>query len=165
MMKTLRCLVLIACAASLLGCEAPTKPPTTVLGEPIRAGVKRPVVDAELNGLWGVRSADTAGKPMAMPPGLELRIVEDRYATGISGSYNDRGRIELFGDELAGQLRRMDVVGEVGMNKGKRFSAIYRMVGRDLEIIYDLSGNGRPTDFISREGTQHMRVTYQRKPQ
>lgn len=158
--------VLMAVAfASLVGCEAPGKPATTVLGEPVRAGVKRPVIDHELTGLWAVRSADMAGKPMAMPPGFELRIAGDRYGTGISGSYSDRGRIELFGDELAGQPRRMDIVGEVGMNKGKRFSALYRMVGSGLEIIYDLSGNGRPTDFISREGTQHFRVSYQRKAQ
>jgi len=149
----------------LVGCEAPTKPATTVLGEPVRAGVKRLVIDHELTGLWAVRSADMAGKPMAMPPGFELRIAGDRYGTGISGNYSDRGRIELFGDELAGQARRMDVVGEVGMNKGKRFSVLYRMAGSDLEIIYDLSGNGRPTDFISREGTQHLRITYQRKAQ
>ncbi len=157
-------LALVAIAfASLLGCGAPGKPPTTVLGEPVRAGVKRPAIDHELTGLWAARSADMSGKPMSMPPGFELRIAGDRYGTGISGNYSDRGRIEVFGDELAGQPRRMDVVSEVGVNKGKRFSAIYRMVGPDLEIIYDLSGDSRPTDFISREGTQHFRVTYQRK--
>jgi len=56
------------------------------------------------------------------------------------------------------------VVGEVGPNKGKRFSALYRMVGRELEIVYDLSGVNRPVDFVSRDGTQLLRVTYSKKP-
>ena len=96
-------------------------------------------------------------------PEFELKIADDRYASGLSSGPNDRGRVVLFGDELAGQARRMDVVGEVGPNKGRRFPALYRFVKGDLEIIYDLSGMNRPTEFVSREGTQLFRVSYRRK--
>jgi uncharacterized protein (TIGR03067 family) len=55
------------------------------------------------------------------------------------------------------------VVGEDGPNKGKRYPAIYRLNGRELEICYDLSEQDRPRDFVSREGTKLFRVTYARK--
>jgi uncharacterized protein (TIGR03067 family) len=158
-----RVAAVLVVVVGLAGCAAPEKPPTAVLGESVRSAPPKPVVDADINGSWTVKSADLSGKKFDLPAGFELRIEGDRYATGVSGSYNDRGRIVLFGDELAGQARRLDVVGEVGMNKGKRFPALYRMVGRDLEIVYDLAGMTRPTDFVSREGTMWFRVTYQRK--
>jgi uncharacterized protein (TIGR03067 family) len=149
-------ILLSACAAP------PEKPPASILGEAPR-GTQSPVTDNDLNGYWVVVSADMAGKPMTLPANFELMMMGDRYGSGIPSGYSDRGRIVLFGDELAGQPRRMDVVGEVGPNKGKRYSALYRFVGRDLEIIYDLSGANRPADFVTREGTQLFRVLYRRK--
>ncbi len=136
----------------------------SILGESPRTQIRQPIVDNEIAGSWSIKSAEMAGKPMVMSPELELRIQGDRYGVGIPSGYADRGRIELFGDELAGQARRMDVIGEVGPNKGKRFPALYRQVGRELEIIYDLSGANRPVDFVSREGSQLFRVTYRKKP-
>ncbi len=147
----------------LAGCASERAQPVSILGDTLRSQNRQPIVDNDLAGLWSVKNAEMAGKPLVMPPDFELRITDNRYGTGISSSYADRGRIELFGDELAGQARRMDVIGEVGPNKGKRFSALYRMVGRDLEIVYDLSGDNRPTDFVSREGTKLFRVTYKKK--
>jgi uncharacterized protein (TIGR03067 family) len=150
-------------AAVLVACAAPQPSPPSILGEPMRAAVKRPVVDPELIGTWSVKRAEMGGKPFATPPGFELKLSEDRYGAGVDGNYGDRGRIELFGDELAGEPRRLDVVGEVGPNKGKRIPALYRLNGRELEIVYDLSGQDRPRNFESREGTMLFRVTYQRK--
>ena len=75
----------------------------------------------------------------------------------------DRGKIILFGDELAGQAARIEVLGEEGPNKGKRYLAIYRFVERELEFCYDLSEKERPNEFINREGTTLFRVTYFKK--
>jgi uncharacterized protein (TIGR03067 family) len=157
-------LLLAALVALVAGCAADTsKPPTSILGEAPRSQAQSPMIDSDLNGLWMIVSAEMAGKPMQLPPDFELKITDDRYGSGIPSGYSDRGRIVLFGDELAGQARRMDVVSEVGVNKGKRFPALYRMVGRNLEVVYDMSGMNRPTEFVSREGTQLFRVTYRKK--
>ena len=123
---------------------------------------RAPVVDRDLNGTWLIRNAELGGKPLPVPPTFELQIVGLQYSAGIPPP-RDRGRIVLFGDELAGQAARMDVLGEEGPNKGKRHPAIYRFVGRELEICYDLSEKERPNEFISREGTTLLRVTYYRK--
>ena len=120
------------------------------------------VTDNNLNGTWLIRKAELAGKNFPMPPAFELQIAGTTYRAGVP-SLSDRGKIVLFGDELAGQAARMDVVGEDGPNKGKRFPAIYRFNGRELEICYDLSEKERPTEFVSRDGTMLLRVTYTKK--
>ena len=121
-----------------------------------------PVTDNNLNGTWLIRKAELGGKNLPMPPTFELQISGTQYRAGVS-ALNDRGKIVLFGDEIAGQAARMDVVGEDGPNKGKRYPAIYRFVGRELEICYDLAEKERPVEFVSKEGTMLLRVTYYKK--
>ena len=126
-------------------------------------------VDTTLIGRWVVRNADLGGKPFFLPSGLELKINGTEYGIrdiNKSPSYVDVGTLVFFGDELAGEPRRLDVIGKEGPNKGKRIPAIYRvsMSGREFEICYDLGEKERPTDFVSREGTQWLRVSYVRKP-
>ena len=120
------------------------------------------VSDTNLNGTWIIRRAELGGKNLSMPSGFELQINYNQYRAGVTPQ-SDRGKLILFGDELAGEAARMDVVGEDGPNKGKRYPAIYRFNGRELEICYDLSEKERPTEFVSREGTQTLRVTYSKK--
>ena len=120
------------------------------------------VTDTKLNGTWLIRKAELGGKNFPMPPSFELQIEGNQYRAGVP-QLIDRGKLVLFGDELAGQAARMDVVGEDGPNKGNRFPAIYRFNGRELEICFDLSEKERPAEFVSREGTMLLRVTYYRK--
>ncbi len=163
-MRTCALAVALGAMAILASCstDRPERP-MTILGEPIDRGHRDVLTDSALRGIWVIKSAEMAGKPFTFPPNFELRMEGARYGVGPAGDYIDRGRIELFGDELEGQARRLDAVGEVGPNKGKRISALYRFIGRELEIVYDLSGANRPIDFVSREGTQIMRVSYARK--
>ena len=120
------------------------------------------VTDTSLNGVWLIRKAELGGKNFPVPPAFELQISGNKYRAGTTPQI-DRGKFILFGDELAGEAARMDVLGEDGPNQGKRFPAIYRFNGRELEICYDLSEKERPTEFVSREGTKLLRVTYGRK--
>lgn len=130
---------------------------------------RQPVLDRDLNGTWLVKKAELGGKNLPMPPTFELQISGAQYRAGVvaNGAPSDRGKIILFGDEFAGQAARMDVVGEDGPNKGKRYPAIYRFGAggnnRELEICYDLSEKERPAEFVSREGTMLLRVTYGKK--
>ncbi len=127
------------------------------------------VTDTRLDGVWLIKKAELAGKNLPMPPNFELHISGTQYRAGVVANGappNDRGKLILFGDELAGQAARMDVVGEEGPNKGKRYPAIYRFTGnagRELDICYDLSEAERPSEFATREGTKLLRVTYSKK--
>lgn len=128
------------------------------------------VIDTRLNGTWLVSTAELGGRSLVVPPAFELKISGTQYHAGFSSDAarpGDRGRIVLFGDELAGQAARVDVVGEDGPNEGKRFPAIYRFggnpQGHELEMCYDLSEKERPTEFVSREQTMLLRVIYTKK--
>ena len=125
-----------------------------------------PQTDHAIDGTWIIKSAEFSGKPFAAPSGFGLKINGNAYGAGVP-PYSDRGSLVFFGDELAGEPGRLDVLGEDGPNKGKRYPAIYRLVpgtgGRELEICYDLSGNERPREFVSREQSLQFRVTYGRK--
>ena len=121
-----------------------------------------PVTDNNLNGTWLIRKAELGGKNLPMPPTFELQISGTQYRAGVS-ALNDRGKIVLFGDELAGQTARMDVVGEDGPSKGKRFPSIYRFNGREMELCLDYAEKERPGEFVSRDGTLMLRVIFARK--
>jgi len=149
-MKTLSAISLSALLLLLASCAGP------------KFKDREPVADRGLNGTWLIRKAELGGKNLPLPPTFELQIAGTQYRAGTPPP-SDRGKIILFGDELAGQAARMDVVGEDGPNKGKRYLAIYRFVGRELEICYDLSEKERPNEFVSREGTMLFRVTYYKK--
>ena len=56
----------------------------------------------------------------------------------------------------------MDITGTDGPNKGKTLLAIYEQEGDTLRVCYDLSGQGRPTELRTNEGTPLFLVTYQR---
>lgn len=127
------------------------------------------VVDTTLIGIWTVKNADLGGRPFSLPLSFELKINGTDYGTrdfNRGTRYTDVGTLFFFGDELAGEPRRIDVLGKEGPNKGKRIPAIYRVSdsGREFEICYDLDAKERPTDFVSREGTMWLRVSYVRKP-
>jgi uncharacterized protein (TIGR03067 family) len=139
----------------------------TACGTPTGLRTVEPIIDAELTGTWVMRKAEFSGKDFP-PSGIELQIAGDQYRIySVSGSAfpTDRGRLVIFGDELAGQARRLDAIGEDGPNKGRRFLSIYRLSanGRQLEVCYDLSEQDRPAEFVSREGTQTFRATYSKK--
>jgi len=139
----------------------------TACGTPSGLRTVEPIIDTELTGTWVMRKAEFSGKDFP-PSGIELQIAGDRYriySVSDSAFPADRGRLVIFGDELVGQARRLDAIGEAGPNEGKRFHSVYRLSanGRQLEVCYDLSQQERPTEFVSREGTQTFRATYSKK--
>jgi uncharacterized protein (TIGR03067 family) len=115
----------------------------------------------EMSGTWVPVSNAMAGKSLEFPTGFELKIEGDRYRAGVPPSYNDYGRIEVIATNSG--MMHLDLKSEVGQNKGKIIPAIARMNGKELEVCYDLSMKRRPADFVSREGTQQLRVSYARK--
>ncbi len=124
------------------------------------------IVDIQLSGTWLIKKAEFAGRDLPVPPGIEMDVVGGRYKVASvtnAAMPSDRGRIVLFGDELAGQAARMDVVGEDGPNKGKRFPAIYRFNGRELEMCIDFSEKDRPGEFASRKDSLLLRATFMKK--
>jgi uncharacterized protein (TIGR03067 family) len=148
------CAALLAAAA---GC-------TTVSELPVRdAPAGRAMQPADMTGTWMPMKNAMGGKAMELPSGFELKIEGERYFAGVPPSYGDAGRIEFVASDGAGAVRYLDIKSEKGQNKGRTIPAIARMNGNQLEVVYDMERKARPTEFASRDGTQHFHVIYTRK--
>ena len=56
----------------------------------------------------------------------------------------------------------MDIVGTDGPNKGKTILGIYELKEDTLRICYDLTGKGRPTEFVTKKDAPLFLVVYKR---
>jgi len=114
-----------------------------------------------LNGTWLPSTAELGGKmfPEEVRKTIKLVVDEDKYMVTV-GKTIDQGIVKLH---PSAKPKRIDIIGTDGPNKGKTFLAIYEQNGDTLRVCYDLSGNSRPTEFKTREGTQLFLVTYTRE--
>ena len=114
-----------------------------------------------LQGDWLPTKAELAGKPMpeVVLKTISLKLIKNNYEVLVAGS-PDNGTWSIDPDA---QPKAMTVKGVKGPNAGKTFPAIYELDGDTLRVCYDLSGNARPKEFKTSEGTKLYLVTYKRK--
>lgn len=114
-----------------------------------------------IQGTWLPATAELAGKmfPDEVRKSIKLVIKDGKYTVTV-GKVVDQGTIKL---DPAAKLKKMDITGTDGPNKGKMIPAIYELDGDTLRICYDLSGKSHPTEFKTMEGTQLYLVTYKRE--
>jgi uncharacterized protein (TIGR03067 family) len=168
-------LVAAGVAAALLGActtvpPAPERAPvasgaTTGGAAGATAGVattKPAMIRFDMSGTWMPRQSEMSGKALALPTGFVLQVKGDRYGAGIAPNFNDAGRIETVSQDANG-VQHLNIMSEMGQNKGRTIPAIARMNGNELEVCYDMEFKARPTEFVSREGTRHFRVVYVRQ--
>jgi uncharacterized protein (TIGR03067 family) len=114
-----------------------------------------------LVGTWIPTQAELGG--IALPDEdlarIKLLIGEDRYKVIVDGRI-DQGTLKVDKSRIP---KTMEIVGTKGPNEGKTILAIYEVVGDNLTICYDLSGQAFPEDFESKPGTQLYLVNYQRE--
>ncbi len=114
-----------------------------------------------IEGTWLPSVAEVAGKPFPdeIRKIMKLEVKDDKYTVTV-GKGVDKGTVKC---NTKAKPRELDITGTDGPNKGRKILAIYERDGDTLQICYDLSGKGRPTEFKSREGTQLFLVTYKRQ--
>lgn len=116
-----------------------------------------PTTRGALDGVWKPIKAEMSGRALDMATMREFRLdVRGDVFTITDRSKRESGRFIFVG----GESPALDVVGEAGPNKGQRLSAIFRRTTTSLQLCYDLSGNGRPSDFKTRVGTQLLCILY-----
>jgi uncharacterized protein (TIGR03067 family) len=103
--------------------------------------------------LSGERMADTVLKT------ISLKLDNGKYEV-LVGEHPDKGTYTI---DPSTTPKSITVVGTEGPNNGKTFPAIYDLKGDSLLICYDLSGEKRPTEFKSVQGTKLYLVNYHRK--
>lgn len=114
-----------------------------------------------LNGTWLPSTAELGGKmfPDEVRKTIKLVVDGDKYTVTV-GKAVDQGIVKL---NPAAKPKEIDITGTDGPNKGRTFLAIYERDGETLRVCYDLSGQSRPTEFKTSEGTQLFLVTYTRE--
>jgi uncharacterized protein (TIGR03067 family) len=93
-----------------------------------------------LNGSWIPVQQEIGGRQL--PPvtfDKQKLIIADSIYTFTAESV-DKGIVKTQGD-------KMDIYGRDGVNKGKHFSAIYKLENGQLTICYNLAGTGYPEAF------------------
>ena len=96
----------------------------------------------KLNASWVPVQEEIGGK--ALPAaGFQTQklVIKDSSYTFTAESV-DKGIVKYHGD-------KMDIYGREGVNKGKHFTAIYKLENDQLSICYNLKGNGYPESFTT----------------
>jgi uncharacterized protein (TIGR03067 family) len=114
-------------------------------------------ISGALDGEWKPIRAELAGRRLDMVAmqNFRLDVRNDRF-TVTDRTKREAGRFIVIG----GEPTALEVVAEAGPNSGQRLAAIFRRSTTSLEICYDLSGNGRPTEFNTRGGPHFFCIVY-----
>ena len=94
----------------------------------------------QLNGTWVPVKQEIGGKilPFAAFEKQQLIILDSAYT--FTAESVDKGIVKYTAD-------KMDIYGKEGVNKGKHFTALYKLENDHLTICYNLMGNGYPETF------------------
>ncbi|MES1245977.1 MAG: TIGR03067 domain-containing protein [Acidobacteriota bacterium] len=114
-----------------------------------------------LDGTWLPVTAELSGRtfPDEVRKAIQLVIEGGRY-TVTTGNQVDQGTVKT---NPSATPKEIDITGTSGPNQGRTIPAIYDWDGDRLRVCYDLSGESRPTEFKTAEGTLLFLVTYERK--
>ncbi|HEX3131765.1 MAG TPA: TIGR03067 domain-containing protein [Thermoanaerobaculia bacterium] len=114
-----------------------------------------------IQGTWIPTAAELGGKPFPDEVRKTIKLVAtDETYTVTVGDQIDRGTVKL---NPAASPKELDITGTEGPNKGRTIHAIYEREGDTLRVCYDLTGQGRPTELKTQEGSQLFLVTYERE--
>jgi len=93
-----------------------------------------------LNGTWTPIKQEIGGKelPAAFFQSQKLIIADSSYI--LTAESVDKGILQYKGG-------LMDIYGKEGVNKGKHFTAIYKLENEQLIICYNLKGDVYPSGF------------------
>jgi len=110
---------------------------------------------AKLDGTWLTVYQEFEGKKIPLPvfEGQKLILSESTYT--LVAPKNDEGIIKANREKL-------DIYGTDGANKGRHYSAIYRIDNNRLTICYNLAGGAYPSDFKTEGKPQHFLSIFER---
>lgn len=96
-----------------------------------------------LNGSWTPIKQEIGGKdlPATYFQAQKLFIHDTTYT--LTAESVDKGTLTYKNGQ-------MDIYGKEGVNKGKHFTALYKLDNNQLTIVYNLKGDSYPLDFVTK---------------
>lgn len=95
---------------------------------------------SQLNGSWTAIKQEIGGKPLPATYFQKQKLVVQDTTYTLTAESVDKGILTY-------KNGKMDIYGREGINKGKHFTALYKLDHDQLTIVYNLKGDDYPTDF------------------
>lgn len=108
-----------------------------------------------LNGIWYTVYQEFDGRQVPKAEFEDQQLVLNENTYTLLAAKGDEGFINVNG-------RNLDIYGTDGENKGRHYSAIYRIDNDRLEICYNLTGGSYPADFRTEGKPQHFLCIFER---
>lgn len=110
-----------------------------------------------LNGTWVPVRQEIGGQqlPEAAYSDQKLEIIDSTYI--VTAESVDKGVVRF------GEGDRMDIYGREGVNSGKHFTAIYKLVDGQLTICYNLAGGAYPESFSTEGHSLYFLSVFERQ--
>ena len=93
-----------------------------------------------LNGNWTSIKQEMGGKDLPATYFQAQKLVLQDTTYILTAESVDKGTLTYKNGQ-------MDIYGKEGVNKGKHFTALYKLENNQLIIVYNLNGDSYPLDF------------------
>ena len=123
----MRKLLFFCVSAALLGCTGPKN----LKSKPMN-----------VNGTWIPVQQEIGGSALPAAAFEKQRLELKDHSYTMTAESVDKGEVE-YSDG------KMDIYGKEGVNKGKHFTALYKLENEKLFICYNLTGGSYPESYVT----------------
>ncbi|MVN21935.1 TIGR03067 domain-containing protein [Mucilaginibacter arboris] len=110
-----------------------------------------------LNGTWIPVKQQFGGNELPKEAFEKQRLVLNDSTYIVTAESVDKGVVKLSDN-------KMDIYGRDGVNKGKHFTAIYKLENGQLTVCYNLAGTSYPESFDTKDKPMFFLAVYQKEP-
>lgn len=110
----------------------------------------------KLNGTWVPVRQELAGNAVTKSFYAKQKLIIRDSTYVVEAESIDKGKIYI-------SKNKIDIYGKDGVNKGRHFTAIYKIESNQLIICYNLGGIGFPESFITEGKPQYFLSVYKKE--
>lgn len=110
---------------------------------------------SQLNGSWTPVKQEMGGKELPENYFRTQKLIIQDTVYSLTAESVDTGTLTYKNGQ-------MDIYGKEGVNKNKHFTALYKLEGKQLTIVYNLKGDSYPSAFETKSKPALFLSVYQK---
>jgi len=110
---------------------------------------------SQLNGNWTPVKQEMGGKELPENYFRTQKLIIQDTVYSLTAESVDTGTLTYKNGQ-------MDIYGKEGVNKNKHFTALYKLEGKQLTIVYNLKGDSYPSAFETKSNPALFLSVYQK---
>lgn len=110
----------------------------------------------KLNGTWVPVKQELAGNTIAKSFYAKQKLIIKDSTYVVEAESIDKGTISVWKNKI-------DIYGKEGVNKGRHFTAIYKIENNQLIVCYNLGGIGFPESFETKGKPLYFLSVFEKK--